>query len=234
MPTEPKDPASQFTCRVCGGKIVAGIGIHSASQADNHIYEGATHVGAITPSDCRKCEDCGHSFTEIRGEQDPAPTSGTPRTDAEQLEGIDKNDDQRPVTAKFARQLERDLATATAQLDAVTKERDAYMIQPPPGARQHIVQSAGYWFNMSRSAQSEGRMGYAVLGMENAYNHVENALAASRAELAAAQSEAQRLREGVAGLKAERDEVARKHDLDKGRIYRLQQEFAEYRERFEQ
>ena len=41
--------------------------------------------------------------------------------------------------------------------------------------RKHLIQSAEYWFN---SAKVEGRSkADAVMAMEQAYNHVENALA---------------------------------------------------------
>lgn len=47
----------------------------------------------------------------------PAPESAeTPETDAAQLQGIDRNDDQRPVTAKFARKLERQRDAALARV----------------------------------------------------------------------------------------------------------------------
>jgi hypothetical protein len=45
--------------------------------------------------------------------------------------------------------------------------------------RQHLVQSAGYWFNAARKYQLAGEMSEALFAMENAYNHVENALAAA-------------------------------------------------------
>lgn len=54
--------------------------------------------------------------------------------------------------------------------------------QPQPPKRQHLIQSAGYWFEGSRKAQREGKSAEAVSHMENAYNHVENALAAVTAE----------------------------------------------------
>ena len=44
--------------------------------------------------------------------------------------------------------------------------------------RQHLIVSAGYWFKGSRKAQDEGKHAEAVMAMENAYNHIENALAA--------------------------------------------------------
>lgn len=49
----------------------------------------------------------------------------------------------------------------------------------PPNERQHVLASAGYWFKASRLAQDEGRHADAVMAMENACNHAENALAAS-------------------------------------------------------
>lgn len=45
--------------------------------------------------------------------------------------------------------------------------------------RHHILPSAGYWFKASRKAQAKGEHADAYGGMENAYNHVENALAAT-------------------------------------------------------
>lgn len=45
-------------------------------------------------------------------------------------------------------------------------------------SRQCIVSSAQGWFDESRKAQNDGRMREAILYMENAFNHTENALAA--------------------------------------------------------
>lgn len=45
--------------------------------------------------------------------------------------------------------------------------------------RSHVLASAGYWFQGSRNAQNDGHNAEAVMFMENAYNHVENALAAA-------------------------------------------------------
>lgn len=47
--------------------------------------------------------------------------------------------------------------------------------------RQHLVETAAYWFYAARTHQEAGRWGYAMMAMENAYNHVENALAALHA-----------------------------------------------------
>lgn len=47
-------------------------------------------------------------------------------------------------------------------------------------ARQHLLQTAGYWFNASRTKSGPN----ATLAMEQAYNHVENALAHLRDVLA--------------------------------------------------
>jgi hypothetical protein len=44
--------------------------------------------------------------------------------------------------------------------------------------RVHTVPTAGGWFRAAREAQDKGDMGTALLCMENAYNHTENALAA--------------------------------------------------------
>lgn len=46
--------------------------------------------------------------------------------------------------------------------------------------RTHLVQSAGYWFEGARKGQRRRKMDEALNCMENAYNHVENALYASR------------------------------------------------------
>lgn len=51
--------------------------------------------------------------------------------------------------------------------------------------RKHVVGTAGYWFNAARTAQNEGKMSMALLCMENAYNHTENALVAARDALQA-------------------------------------------------
>lgn len=58
------------------------------------------------------------------------------------------------------------------------------MPAPERPQRQHLIQSAGYWFNAARDKASEGLANEALMAMENAYNHVENALAAARAEVA--------------------------------------------------
>jgi len=50
----------------------------------------------------------------------------------------------------------------------------------PTPKRKHLVQSAGYWFDAARKAQLDGEMAVALIAMENAYNHVENALAGER------------------------------------------------------
>lgn len=55
--------------------------------------------------------------------------------------------------------------------------RNTYVLQKE---RPHILPSAGYWFKGSRKAQDAGQHAEAVMCMENAYNHVENALAAAR------------------------------------------------------
>jgi hypothetical protein len=60
--------------------------------------------------------------------------------------------------------------------------------------RKHLVQSAAYWFDASRVQQQNGNHAHAILGMENAYNHVENALAAALADLAARDAVIEKLR----------------------------------------
>lgn len=57
------------------------------------------------------------------------------------------------------------------------------MNEIPTPKRTHLIQSAGYWFEGSRKAAREGKSAEAVFHMENAYNHVENALYAARKEL---------------------------------------------------
>ena len=49
--------------------------------------------------------------------------------------------------------------------------------------REHLVKSAGYWFNKARDHQCEGELAEALMAMENAYNHVENAAAAFKRAL---------------------------------------------------
>ncbi len=43
--------------------------------------------------------------------------------------------------------------------------------------RKTLVTTAQYWFEASRRNQNAGDMEMAVMGMENAFNHTENALA---------------------------------------------------------
>jgi hypothetical protein len=43
--------------------------------------------------------------------------------------------------------------------------------------RKTLVKTAQYWFEGSRNSQKAGDMEMAVMGMENAFNHTENALA---------------------------------------------------------
>lgn len=50
----------------------------------------------------------------------------------------------------------------------------------PPAVRPHLVLSAGYWFEGGRKAMRAGDAGACMIRMENAYNHVENALYAER------------------------------------------------------
>jgi hypothetical protein len=44
--------------------------------------------------------------------------------------------------------------------------------------RACLVRTAQLWFDNARKAQDAGNMGEALLCMENAFNHTENALAA--------------------------------------------------------
>lgn len=67
--------------------------------------------------------------------------------------------------------------------------------QPVGAERQHLVMTAGHWFDGSRKAQREGKSAEAVMFMENAYNHVENALAAAQDALHAAQAERDALKD---------------------------------------
>ena len=41
-----------------------------------------------------------------------------------------------------------------------------------------VVRTAQMWFDSARKAQSEGKMSEALMYMENAFNHTENALSA--------------------------------------------------------
>lgn len=45
--------------------------------------------------------------------------------------------------------------------------------------RKHLVKSAGYWYNGAQEERTNGNESIAYLAYENAYNHVENALAAA-------------------------------------------------------
>lgn len=56
---------------------------------------------------------------------------------------------------------------------------------PTEEPRKHLVLTAAYWFKQSDKMRKASQMGQALLAMENAYNHVENALAAARDELTA-------------------------------------------------
>lgn len=49
----------------------------------------------------------------------------------------------------------------------------------PETPRKHIVETASYWYAGSKRANNDGDMSEAVFAMEQAYNHTENALAAS-------------------------------------------------------
>jgi hypothetical protein len=44
--------------------------------------------------------------------------------------------------------------------------------------RKCVVNTAEYWYGAARLAQAEGNMREALLYMENAFNHTENALVA--------------------------------------------------------
>lgn len=47
-----------------------------------------------------------------------------------------------------------------------------------PNKRKCVIDTAQGWFDEARKAQDAGRMAEALLFMENAFNHTENALAA--------------------------------------------------------
>lgn len=76
---------------------------------------------------------------------------------------------------------------------AVQKETASVSPAAPPRKqevkREHLVESAAYWFDAAREAQDKGQMAEALMCMENAYNHVENALAAKEASCLAARVE---------------------------------------------
>lgn len=50
------------------------------------------------------------------------------------------------------------------------------------------VSTAGFWYTAARRYQAEGKMREALMAMENAFNHTENALYAERRNQEAAQS----------------------------------------------
>lgn len=62
------------------------------------------------------------------------------------------------------------------------------------GHRKHAVETAGYWFSAARDAQDRGEMAVALLCMENAYNHAENAFVAKHASVVKLAGEALRHR----------------------------------------
>jgi len=72
----------------------------------------------------------------------------------------------------------------------------------PIPKRRHLIESAGYWFKASRKSQKEMRFSEAILAMENAYNHVENALAASEAKLAEVTREHERCEAAITRAEA--------------------------------
>lgn len=83
---------------------------------------------------------------------------------------------------------------------------------PPEGSRRgHMVASAGYWFSAAQQAMKRGgkeNMAMAVSGMENAYNHAENALHAAREERDTLKADKQAAEEKLAQVTRERDTLA--------------------------
>lgn len=70
--------------------------------------------------------------------------------------------------------------TVRPQIPAPTDSGDAASDTKARGtARKHLVETAGFWFKASRKEQENGNLAHALLNMENAYNHVENALYAA-------------------------------------------------------
>lgn len=94
------------------------------------------------------------------------------------------------------------------------------------GGRKHLVMTAGYWFEGSRKSQREGKSGEAVMCMENAYNHVENALYAANAHIAEVERENRNLNETVARLTSElgkaESQATAQHDAALARVKELE------------
>ncbi len=85
--------------------------------------------------------------------------------------------------------------------------------------RKHLVESAGYWYRAAHNAAREELLYDGVMAMENAYNHVENALAAARDEFKVvererdeARRERDKIAEGHAWLADKRDEALSQRD----------------------
>jgi hypothetical protein len=72
--------------------------------------------------------------------------------------------------------------------------------------RKCAVPTAQGWFDSAREAQAAGKMGEALLFMENAFNHTENALFAARKALAPFANRAARFDERP-GISAYNDDV---------------------------
>lgn len=51
------------------------------------------------------------------------------------------------------------------------------------------VSTAGFWYTAARKYQAEGKMSEALMAMENAFNHTENALYAERQKQEAAETQ---------------------------------------------
>ena len=85
-----------------------------------------------------------------------------------------KNPASTPIAPERNTGMEKDRLAAETRESVEANTRGGQKM-----ARAHILPSAAYWFKGSRNAQDGGHGAEAVLCMENAYNHVENALAAA-------------------------------------------------------
>lgn len=57
---------------------------------------------------------------------------------------------------------------------------DNRLTPAPQAERKFAVSTAGFWFMAARKYQAAGDMRSALVAMENAFNHTENALYAAR------------------------------------------------------
>lgn len=110
--------------------------------------------------------------------------------------------------------LQRDALQST--VDALTREIERITKQIDRASRKHLVDSAAYWHNSAMELRARSENWQSVFAMENAYNHVENALAASRDDLAETRRELEE-------VKAERDNLLFENITIRGHRRELEQ-----------